>query len=177
MMYVGERLRVYATWLVGFLIWLVGSFIIILSAAKANYVTNESQWLLALLEAIFPYSILNWMWPWFPRELLSVQLILGIFLVIISIGFTSYAFYMNSIIREAERNTNVMRLMDRQPQYRQSVAGINAGRDVTITQMANAAKLGAWTHSFWMGPFGALIVAVAAIIIGAVVTKFTGLTQ
>jgi hypothetical protein len=88
MMYVGERLRVYATWLVGFLIWLVGSFIIILSAAKANYVTNESQWLLALLEAIFPYSILNWMWPWFPRELLSVQLILGIFLVIISIGFT-----------------------------------------------------------------------------------------
>jgi hypothetical protein len=174
-MYVRERLRVYATWLVGFLIGLAGFLIIILSAAKVHYLVYGWQWIPRLLAAILPYSTLAWIWPWLPSTLLSVQVILGIFLVLISVGFTSYAFYINSIIRDAERSTRVMSLMERQPRYRQSVEGITAGRDVTITQIANAAKLDAWTDSFWKGPLGALIIAVAAIIIGAVFTNFTGL--
>ena len=173
-MYVKERLRVYATWLVGVLIGLAGFLIIILSVAKVNYLAYGWQWIPRFLEVIFPYSILNWVWPWLPSELLSVQIILGIFLVLISLGFTSYAFYINSIIRDAERNTRVTRMMDRKPQYRQSIEGINAGHDITITQIANE-KLDAWTDSFWKGPLGALIIAVVAIIIGAVITKFTGL--
>jgi hypothetical protein len=176
-MYVGERLRVYATWLVGFLIGLAGFLIIILSVANVNYLAYDWQWIPRLLRAIFPYSILDWISPWLPSELLSVQVILGIVLVLIGVGFTSYAFYINSIIREAERNTRVMHMMDRKTLYRQSVEGINAGRDITITQIANEATLDAWTHSFWKGPLGALIIAAAAIIIGAVITKFTGLTQ
>ena len=163
-------------WLVGVLIGLAGFLIIILSVAKMNYLAYRWQWIPRLLEAIFPYSILNWIWPWLPSELLSVQIILGIFLVLISLVFTSYAFYINSIIRDAERNTRVTRMMDRKPQYRQSIEGIHAGRDITITQIANEAKLDAWTDSFWKGPLGALIIAAAAIIIGAAITKFTGLT-
>jgi hypothetical protein len=66
----------------------------------------------------------------------------------------------------------------RNTKYRQSVEQINAGRDVTITQIASANhKLEEWTHSFWKGPLGALIITVIAIIIAAVFTKLTGLTQ
>jgi hypothetical protein len=42
--------------------------------------------------------------------------------------------------------------------------------DITI-------KLEEWAHSFWRGPGGLLIISVAAIIIGAVFTKLTGLTE
>jgi hypothetical protein len=86
---------------------------------------------------------------------------------------------MYSIIREAERSDMVARAQDRRrgPRYRQSVERVNAGRDVTITQIANANhKLEEWTHSFWKGPLGALLLTVVAIIIAAVFTKFTGLT-
>jgi hypothetical protein len=126
-MYVGERLRVYATWLVGVLIGLAGFLIIILSVAKVDYSAYGWQWIPRLLTAIFPYSMLEWIWPWLRNELLSVQVILGVVLGLISVGFTSYAFYINSIIREAEKNTRVMRMMDRQAQYGQSVGGITAG--------------------------------------------------
>ena len=110
-----------------------------------------------------------------------MQFILGICLFVIAAGFTSYSFYMNSIIREAERNTRVTRMMDRRrntsnTSYTQSVEGVAAGRDVAITLIAND-KLEEWTHSFWRGPLGALIVAVGATIIAAVFMKFTGLTQ
>lgn len=178
-MYVRERLRVYTTWLVGFLIWLAGSLIIILSAAKVNYLAYRWAWIPRLLAAIFPYSILDWIWPWLPSELLSVQFILGIFLVLISVVFTSYAFKINSIIREAERQFRVASMVDRRSSatYRQSVDRIHAGRDVTVTQIANAHKLDEWTHSLWRGPFGAIILTVVAIIIAAVFTKLTGLTQ
>jgi hypothetical protein len=43
-MYVKERLRVYATWLVGAFILLSGSIILILSVAKVNYYA-DSRWL------------------------------------------------------------------------------------------------------------------------------------
>jgi hypothetical protein len=43
-MYVRERLRVYATWLVGFLIGLAGFLIIILSTAKVNYLMYGWQY-------------------------------------------------------------------------------------------------------------------------------------
>jgi hypothetical protein len=174
-MYVRGRLRVYATWLVGALIGLTGVLIIILSAAKVLYLTYGWQWMPRVLSAIFPYPI--WMSPWLPSELLSVQLILGVVLEIIGIGFARYAFYINSIIRKAERNIRVRRYMDRKPQYSQSVEGLEAGRDITITQIANEATLDAWTHNFRKGPLGALIIAAAAIVIGAVITNFTGLTQ
>ena len=176
-MYVRGRLRVYATWLVSALIGLTGVLIIILSAANVLYLTYGWQWIPRLLSAIFPYTIREWMSPWLPSELLSVQLILGVVFEIIGIGFARHAFYINSIIREAERNIRVRRYMDRKPQYSQSVEGLHAGRDITITQIANEATLDAWTHSFWKGPLGALITAAAAIIIGAVITNFTGLTQ
>jgi len=107
-----------------------------------------------------------------------VQFILGICLFVIAAGFTSYSFYMHSIIREAARNTRVTRMMDRRrnTSYSQSVEGFAAGRDVVITLIAHD-KLEEWTHSFWRGPLGALIVAVGATIIAAVFMKFTGLTQ
>jgi len=168
-MYVRGRLRVYATWLVSALIGLTGVLIIILSAANVLYLTYGWQWIPRLLSAIFPYTIREWMSPWLPSELLSVQLILGVVLEIIGIVFARYAFYINSIIREAEKNIRVRRYMDRQTQYSPSAE--------ELPQISNEATLDAWTQSFWKGPLGALIIAVAAIIIGAVVTKFTGLTQ
>jgi hypothetical protein len=172
-MYVRERLRVYATWLVGVVIGLTGLLIIILSVLNVNYLTYRWQWIPRLLRAIFPDSILDWL----PSELLSVPIILGIVFMVISVGFTRYAFYINSIIREAEKSIRVRGYMGRKPQYRQSAEGLHAGRDIANTQIANEATLDEWTHSFWKGPLGALLIAVAAIIIGAVITKFAGLTQ
>ena len=169
-MYVRERLRVYATWLVGALIGLTGILIIVLSVANVLYLTNGWQWIPRQLSGIFPYANTEvGLSPWLPSELLSVQLILGVVLEIIGIVFARYAFYINSIIREAEKNIRVRRYMDRQTQYSPSAE--------ELPQISNEATLDAWTQSFWKGPLGALIIAVAAIIIGAVVTKFTGLTQ
>ena len=86
---------------------------------------------------------------------------------------------MNYIISETERSDRVARVLGRRhvTKSRQSAEQINAGRDITITQIQNADhKLEEWMHSFWKGPIGALILAVVAIIIAAVFTKFTGLT-
>ena len=80
-----------------------------------------------------------------------MQVIVGIVLMVIGIVFARYAFYVNSIIREAEKNIRVRRFMGRRLQYSQSVEGLHAGRDITITQIANEATLDAWTHSFWRG--------------------------
>jgi hypothetical protein len=163
----------------GVLIGLTGFLIIILSVAKENY-NSGSRWLADILGAIVSYSILKRIWPWLPNKLLSLETIIGgMCPVVISLIFTSYAFYMYSIIREAERSDMVARAQDRRrgPRYRQSVERVNAGRDVTITQIANANhKLEEWTHSFWKGPLGALLLTVVAIVIAAVFTKFTGLT-
>ena len=92
-MYVKERLRVYATWLVGVLIGLTGLLIIIMSIAKVNYTETGSRWLIDLLGAIFSYQALNWIWPWLPNTLLSVQIIIGgLCPFIISLIFTRYGF-------------------------------------------------------------------------------------
>jgi hypothetical protein len=47
-----------------------------------------------------------------------------------------------------------------------------------FTQIADAnRKLDEWTHSFWKGPFGFLILNIVAIIIAAAITFFGGLTH
>src|SRR5262245_33963275 len=92
-MYVKERLRVYTTWLVGVLIGLTGLLIIIMSIAKVNYTETGSRWLIDLLAAIFSYPALNWIWPWLPDKLLSVQIIIGgLCPFIISLIFTGKAY-------------------------------------------------------------------------------------
>jgi hypothetical protein len=165
--------------LVGVLIGLTGFLIIILSNVKVLYLETGSRWAIDGLATIFSYSFINWIFPWLPNKLLSVGFILGgIFPVVVSLIFTSYAFYINSIIRDAARQSRVARMVDSRSNtnYRQSVERIHAGGNVTVTQIANAHKLEEWTNSLWKGPFGALILTVVAIIIAAVFTKLTGLT-
>jgi hypothetical protein len=94
-MYVQERLRVGATWLVAVLIGLTGLVIIILSLAKADYYRTGSQWLIDFLAQYLPLLMNDWTWSWLPNELLSVQIFRGICLFLISVSFTSYAFYID----------------------------------------------------------------------------------
>jgi hypothetical protein len=182
MMYLKERVRVYQTYVVGVIIGLTGTSLMVMSFAKA---AGPNNFLYRLLSYYFPPF--EWVWFWLPDvgtspgdTLLAVPTLLGLILMLIAGGFTRYAIYFHSIISEAARATRVAGLVGGRSRasYQQSVSRVSAGGDVTITQIADANhKLDEWTHSFWKGPVGALVLSVAATIIAAVVMKLAGLTH
>jgi hypothetical protein len=182
-MYVRERIRVYLTYTAGVLIGLSGLAIVVMALGKISYNDPFLGWIGALLYYHFPPF--HWAWPWLPdvgatpgMMLLNVPTLLGMFLFLVGGFSSSNALKNHSIINEAARAAVVAGLLGGRSgiSYKQSAEQISAGRDITILQIADR-KLDDWTHNFWKGPAGALVLAVAASIIAAILTKLTGLAH
>jgi hypothetical protein len=179
-MYPRERFRVVLTFLVGSIIGLCGLAIVAMSSAAID---GPKGWLYYVFYYYAP--LFQWALPLLPPAgppmLLNVPTILGFVLFLIGVCFTRYAINNHSIINEAARASRVAGLVSRRTGIRQnqSFTNVSAGRDLTIMATIEDAnnKLDDWSHNFWKGPGGALVVSVVATVIAAVFTKLLGLTH